>query len=101
MALMESLDLLEVVFLPSEVLQARAACEGQVAPQRRDLILGMARARLVLDLLGPETSKQDARVAAYAALLSPYAGLHYLEKKKQRPLAHGILRVGLRLGNDV
>jgi len=37
----------------------------------------------------------------FAALLSPLHRHHYKEKSKQRSLIHGLLRVGLRLPNDV
>mmetsp|Transcript_128337 Transcript_128337/g.411282 ORF Transcript_128337/g.411282 Transcript_128337/m.411282 type:complete len:520 (-) Transcript_128337:151-1710(-) len=98
----EALGLVEAIFMPAEVLEAHASCKGQAPLQASDLFPdGLGRARRALVLLGEGATKLDARAAAFAALLSPWGSLSYMEKKRKRPLIHCVLRGGLRLPNDI
>ena len=65
---------------------------------------GLRRARSAFAFLSSSSfpsSREDGRLLALASVLSPLRGLYFLEKKKQRPLIYGVLRVALKLPNDI
>jgi tRNA nucleotidyltransferase/poly(A) polymerase len=93
--LLDSTGLLPAVFMPSDLIE-----EASTKPA--DLQVGISRAKLAIDLLGAQATKQDVRVVAYSGLLSPWKDFRYKEKNRQLlPLIRGLLRLGLRLPNDL
>lgn len=100
LALMARLGIMGPVFMPAELTTAQATDGGEPA-KASDLLVGIERVRSTLELLGPMARGREGRLAAYAALLSPWWSLRYREKRKLRPLVHGVLRHGLRLSADI
>jgi len=98
--LLKEADMLGAVFLVPEV-ETRVHNGHDHPPSADNLAIGVARAHRVVELLGADASKQDGRLATYAAILSPWSHLRYLEKSRSRPFMHLVIRGGLRLPSDL